>query len=117
MTSEADRRGALEAIDRVLNRGGDADDVLRAVVAVLGRLFPYAAVRYVEDGRLVPGPSVGRGDAAVVETRPVRFRGHAVGELAVAGAQPDDTPFIERVALLISPHCLAGSRSRSPTER
>ena len=27
--------GALEAIDRLLNRGGDADDVLRQVVATL----------------------------------------------------------------------------------
>ena len=27
--------GALEALDRVLNRGGEADDVLRAIVAVL----------------------------------------------------------------------------------
>jgi hypothetical protein len=33
----SDRRGALEAIDRVLNRGGDADDVLRAVRAVRRR--------------------------------------------------------------------------------
>jgi hypothetical protein len=27
--------GALEAVDCILNRGGDADDVLRAVVDVL----------------------------------------------------------------------------------
>ena len=26
---------ALQAVDRILNRGGDADDVLREVVAVL----------------------------------------------------------------------------------
>jgi hypothetical protein len=30
-----DRSGALEAIDRILDRGGDADDVLRSVLAAL----------------------------------------------------------------------------------
>jgi hypothetical protein len=30
-----DYRGALEAVDRILNRGGADEDVLRAVVAVV----------------------------------------------------------------------------------
>ena len=33
---EQSRRGVLDALDRILNRGGDADDVLRDVVAALG---------------------------------------------------------------------------------
>ena len=33
--------GALEAIDRILDRGGDADDILRHVVAVLHETAGY----------------------------------------------------------------------------
>ncbi len=54
-----DYRGALEAIDRVANRGGDADDVLRAVVALLHDRFPrysWVGIYFVEDGHLVLGP-------------------------------------------------------------
>jgi hypothetical protein len=31
-----DYRGALEAVERILNRGGDAEDVLRGVLEALG---------------------------------------------------------------------------------
>jgi L-methionine (R)-S-oxide reductase len=51
--------GALEAIDRILNRGGDADDVLRQVVAVLHDRFDHYAwvgIYFVEGGDLVLGP-------------------------------------------------------------
>lgn len=51
--------GALEAIDRILNRGGDADDVLRAVVDVLHeRLDHYSwiGIYLVEGNELVLGP-------------------------------------------------------------
>jgi GAF domain-containing protein len=51
--------GALEAIDRILNRGGDADDVLRGVVAVLHDRFEHyswVGIYLVEGGQLVLGP-------------------------------------------------------------
>ena len=51
--------GALEAVDRILNRGGDADEVLRQVVAVLHDRFEHyswVGVYLVEDGDLVLGP-------------------------------------------------------------
>ena len=52
--------GALEAIERVLNRGGDADDVLREVVAILHeRLGRFVRISFVEEGALAPGPSAG----------------------------------------------------------
>ena len=35
-----DYAGALEAIDRILNRGGDADDVLGAVLEALNERHP-----------------------------------------------------------------------------
>jgi hypothetical protein len=38
VTPEQQRAGALEAIERIVNRGGDADDVLNAVRAVVDKL-------------------------------------------------------------------------------
>ena len=35
------RRRVVDAVDRILNRGGDADDVLRAVVEVLHDRFDH----------------------------------------------------------------------------
>jgi hypothetical protein len=102
-------RGALEAIDRILNRGGDADEVLREVLDVLHRLFSYAAIAFVEEEQLVPGPSAGR-LSEPVQTLPISFRGAKVAELGVAPPSGDDEEraFLERVALLISAHCLVG---------
>jgi L-methionine (R)-S-oxide reductase len=51
--------GALEAVDRILNRGGDADEVLRQVVALLHERFDHyswVGIYLVEDGDLVLGP-------------------------------------------------------------
>ena len=51
--------GALEAIRRILDRGGDADDVLRQVVGVLqGRFEHYSwlGIYLVEGDELVLGP-------------------------------------------------------------
>ena len=43
MTPEQQRAGALEAIERIVNRGGDDDEVLNAVLGVVGKLDPDAA--------------------------------------------------------------------------
>jgi L-methionine (R)-S-oxide reductase len=51
--------GALEAIDRILNRGGDAGEVLEAVVDVLhGRFehYSWVGIYLVEGDELVLGP-------------------------------------------------------------
>ena len=51
--------GALEAIDRILNRGGEADDVLQAVVAVLHHGFDHyswVGIYRVDGDELVLGP-------------------------------------------------------------
>jgi hypothetical protein len=99
-----DRAGALEAIDRILNRGGDADDVLRAVLQTLhDRGIPSAAIRFVEEGSLVDGPSIGQPTA--MRTTPVVYQGDLVGELDLA---VDDGAFAERVATLISAYVLVG---------
>jgi GAF domain-containing protein len=148
--------GALEAIDRILNRGGDADDVLRQVVSVLHDRFDHyswVGIYLVEDGELVLGPwqgpeatehvriPVGQGIcgaaaasgtteivddvnadprylACFPSTRseivvPIAYQGKVVGEIDIdsdepAAFGPDDRAFLERVAQLISPHCLVG---------
>ena len=43
MTPEQQRAGALEAIERIVNRGGDDDEVLEAVHGVLSKLGADAA--------------------------------------------------------------------------
>ena len=102
--------GALEAIERAVDRGGDADDVLRAVVAALHVQggYPYAAILCVEDDDLRPGPAAGRADAGPRTSVPVAWQGVRVAELVVGGAPPEEQAFLERVAVLIGAHCLVG---------
>jgi hypothetical protein len=101
--------GALDAIDRILNRGGDADDVLREVVRVLPEQVPtlaWAGVFFVEGDRLVPGPSSGEPDEARRARVAVTYQGERVGELAVDGDASG--AFLARIATLISAHVLIG---------
>jgi hypothetical protein len=101
-------RGALEAIERVLNRGGDADGVLRHVVAILHERggYAWAAIRFVEGTELVLGPTAGTpGPAATVR---VEYQGRHVAalEASPAATDEDDRSFLERVATLVSPYCV-----------
>jgi L-methionine (R)-S-oxide reductase len=150
--------GALEAIDRIVNRGGEADDVLRAVVDVLHDQFDdysWVGIYLVEGDDLVLGPwkgpeatehvriPVGQGicGAAAATGRtevvddvnadprylscfpstrseivvPIAHEGRVVGEIDIDSDRPaafgkDDRALLERVALLISPHCLVVTR-------
>ena len=109
MTADHERAGALEAIDRILNRGGDADDVLGDVLVVLFQLYAHVAIEFVEEGRLVAGPSLGRVEPDEQPERyPISFQSSTVAELVVASPGEEDRGFLERVALLISPYCLVG---------
>ena len=149
-------RGALEAVDRILNREHEADEVLRKVVDVVHDRFPrysWVGIYLVEGGELVLGPwkgpqvtehvripigagicgaaaasgvtevvdDVGADDrylACFASTRseivvPIAYKGRVVGEIDIdsdepAAFGPDDQAFLERVALLVSPHCLVG---------
>jgi len=103
---------ALEALDRILNRGGDADDVLRASVQVLADEpgIAWAGIAFLEDDHLVVGPQAGEPDAAARMRVPVVFQGSNVGELWVDGdAEPE---LLQRVALLVSAHVLIGWDTR-----
>lgn len=157
MSASADAyRGALEAVDRIVNRESDADEVLRRVVELLHDRFEHyswVGIYLVEDGELVLGPwkgpqatehvriSIGQGicgaaaatgrtevvdDVAADErylacfpsTRseivvPIAYEGRVVGEIDIDSDQPAafgkaDRAYLERVAILISPHCLVG---------
>jgi GAF domain-containing protein len=149
-------RGALEAVDRTVNREGEADQVLRQTVEVLHDRFDHyswVGIYLVEGEDLVLGPwkgpeatehvriPIGEGIcgaaaasgvteivddvnaddrylACFVSTRseivvPIAYEGRVVGEIdidsdAVGAFGRDDRTFLERVAVLISPHCLVG---------
>ena len=102
--------GALEAIDRILNRGGDADDILRLVVAALHEHggYPWAGIFFLEDGELSLGPQAGTPDESRRTSVPVTWQGDRVAELAIDDAPEEDRRILERVALLVSGHCLVG---------
>jgi L-methionine (R)-S-oxide reductase len=147
-------RGALEAVDRIVNREGEADEVLRKTVEVLHdrvESYSWVGIYLVEGDDLVLGPwkgpqatehvriPIGQGIcgaaaasgvteivddvdaderylACFVSTRseivvPIAYEGRVVGEIDIdsdvpAAFGPEDKEFLERVALLISPHCL-----------
>jgi putative methionine-R-sulfoxide reductase with GAF domain len=107
--------GALEAIDRILNRGSDADEVLRQVVRVLHGIDDYSwvGISFVEEGELVLGPAQGDRTAEPT-TVPISYEENVVAELGVIADEVDaeDRAFLERVALLISPYCLVGWDTR-----
>jgi putative methionine-R-sulfoxide reductase with GAF domain len=101
--------GALEAIARILDRGGDADEALRDVVAVLHGDYSWVGISFVEADELVLGPALGEQTAAPTRI-PISYENNVVAELGVVAGEfdPEDRAFLERVALLISPYCLVG---------
>jgi hypothetical protein len=103
--------GALEAVDRILNRSGDADDVLRQVVAVLHGMddFSWVGISFVEEGELMLGPAQGERTAEST-TIPISYENNVVAELGVVSGElnAERRAFLERMALLISPYCLVG---------
>jgi GAF domain-containing protein len=157
VTASADtHRSGLEAVDRIVNRESEADEVLRQVVDVLHDRFDHyswVGIYVVEGDDLVLGPwkgpeatehvriPVGQGicGAAAATGRtevvddvnadarylacfpstrseivvPIVYEGRVVGEIAIDSDEPaafgdSDRAYLERVAVLISPHCLVG---------
>lgn len=99
---------ALEALDRVLNREADADEVLRSTARLLAEEpgIAWAGVAFLEGDRLVVGPQAGVPDEERRVRVPIDFQGRRVGELWVDGEA--EQAFLERVALLVSAHVLIG---------
>ena len=101
--------GALKAIDEIVSRGGEADEVLREVVAVLHRHYSWVGISFVEAGELVLGPAQGERTAESTAI-PISYENNVVAELGVVAGElsPEDHAFLQRIALLISPYCLVG---------
>jgi len=99
---------ALAAIDDVLDRGGDVDDVLRGVVDALVAHgdCSWAGILFAEDDELVLGPHAGDADPGLRVQLPVVYDGARVAELVVDGC--DNHAFLEQVAGRIATHCLVG---------
>ena len=95
------------SVEEIVAAGGDADDVLRAVVAELVEGgCAWAGIWFVEGKRLELGPEAGTPDESRRVRVPIRFREERVGELGVDGTA--EAAFVERVAALISPYVLLG---------
>jgi len=99
---------AVEAVERVVGGGDDADEVLRGVVdaLVVEGGCEWAGILFVEEGELVLGPAAGAPRPDARTQLPVLWDGDRVAELVADGC--DDRAALERVATLISPWCLVG---------
>lgn len=95
-------------IEAIVARGGDADDVLRDVVRALHERYRWAGIFLAENDRLALGPHAGEPDETRRLRVPIDWQGERIGELAVDDAPEEDRSFLERVAELVSGHCLVG---------
>jgi hypothetical protein len=104
MTSSSSSSGALEAVERILNRGGDADDVLRQVVDTLHeRAAAWVGIAFVEQRRLELGPSAGGTKPADLQRHPVDWKGRTIAELWASAEA--DSALCARIAVIVSPYC------------
>jgi hypothetical protein len=96
----------LAAVEQIVDRGGDSEDVLHATVtAIVDRSgAKWAAVLFNDEGELIVGPHTGVAEPGERRSAPIVFEGAHLGELEVDGL--DDQPLIERVASLIGPYCI-----------
>ena len=99
---------ASAGIEEILTQGGEADDVLRGVVAALAEHpdVDWAGIAFVEDGSLRLGPSSGDPDENSRQRTPISFQGSTVGELWLDGELP--VTELERIAAVIAPLVLIG---------
>jgi hypothetical protein len=115
----ADERGrAIEAVERIIERESDADEVLRlsvaALVEELAPAAPWAGIAFVEEHGLALGPTAGTMPPAAQRPAlavPVDYRGSLVAEIWIGGSdEPDaaDGAMLARLAELLSPYCLVG---------
>ena len=104
------RRRRVEAVERIVEREGEADEILRGVVAELAERYEaFAGVRFVEEGELVLGPAAGRpGGEETSGARPVPRRGGGRARSTTAELHGEDIAAWSRIAELVSPYCLVG---------
>jgi hypothetical protein len=97
-----------DALEAILGEDGDADEALRRVVGVLVEQggCVWAGILFMEQGELVLGPEAGEQHPSARLQVPVIYDGAHVADLVVDGCP--DKALAERVAVLISAHCLVG---------
>ena len=97
-----------DTLRRLLEAGGEPDDLLRATVSALVDEpgVEWAGVAFVEDGGLELGPYAGHPDETRRSRAPISFQGAVVGELWVDGTP--DKGLLEQVAELLGAHVLIG---------
>ncbi len=104
MSTHADAR---EAIERVVDDGGEADEVLRRVVAVLHEhVGGFIRISFVEGGELVPGPAAG--EPAGTTSFPIAYEGRHVADLEADAPAAPAHALLEHVATLLGPYALVG---------
>jgi acyl-CoA thioester hydrolase len=103
------RSGAVDAVERIVNREAEADEILRQSVATIAKRFDtFCGIRFVEDGAMIDGPSAGRfaEPKAIVA---ITYDGSSVAEIALGTeVAAEDRDALDRIAALLSPYCLVG---------
>ena len=96
----------MKVVEQIVERGGEADDVLRTAVAALVDApgVDWAGIAFVEDGELRLGPSAGVADDTRRKRVPVVFQGAPVAELWVDGEIERED--LDRIAALLAPYAL-----------
>ena len=105
MTSSSSS-GALEAVERILNRGGEPENVLHQVVDTLhARGAVWVGIAFGEEGGFRLGPSAGGVKPEGHRRHPVDWNGQTIAELWTSN---DADPALgARVAVIVSPYCRA----------
>lgn len=98
----------FDELDRILDRGGEPDDVLREAVSALadGPNIVWAGIAFLDEEALVLGPSAGEPDPSKRRSVPIVFQGGNVGELWADGDV--ERTLLEQVADRLSGHVLIG---------
>ena len=99
---------ALAAVDAILERDADADDILRAVVAALVAegVCTWAAILFSEDGSLVLGPEAGHPNPGARTQVPITYKSEPIAELVADDAGSPE--LLKQVAERVSEYCLVG---------
>jgi hypothetical protein len=95
------------SVEEIVERGGEADDVLRDVVEALHAADAgWVGIAFVEGDRLELGPSAGGERPSELQRHPVEWQGRRVAELQAS--EDADPESLANAASLIAPYCLVG---------
>jgi putative methionine-R-sulfoxide reductase with GAF domain len=110
-------RGIIAAIDRMVNRGDEANRLLRTVVNLLYERLEHVAwagISVLGRGELALGPSRGAPTGGSAIAVAIDYDGRKVGEIALESDEADafgedDRIALRRIATLISQHAMVAT--------